>query len=390
MSRVMYSAATKSLDFTAKLKAKNRLYFAPMGFDLCDNQGKPLPSFFELYQSLILGGCGFGFMGNASVDSGSKYNGAGLKLTTQAHADALKPIFEFANKHNFLLGAQLQHYGPQGAPSDDNPTLLSPSGIASSATLKKFPYAQTVAMDEAQIYACVEQFKRSAILAKKAGAKLLQLQASNGYLISSFLSPRTNQRKDEWGGSALARVKFLLTIIREIKTAVGDEVALTIRLGVDDGFGEQGQQAHLLGEVAAAIEEAGASSIACSVGVSETFKQCFSHPQEILQLTRDASRHLKRYTRLPVGFTGSVDSLDTAEAIIDSGDADFVGFARAVLADNALIKKELSGKHDLVHRCQWDALCFRDKREPRAERVYCCVNPAYRRPAQLQQYYKEN
>lgn len=388
MTLQSFAAATQRLAFSSTLCASNRLYFAPMGFDLCDSQGIPTAAFFDIYKDLIDGGCGFGFLGNASVDSDSKYNGAGLKLTTPAHAEALKPLFEYAAKKQFPLGVQLQHYGPQGVPTASG--LLSPSGFISPALAQKYPDVSLITMSDEQIQQCIAQFTYSAVLAKQAGAKLIQLQASNGYLISSFLSPRTNHRTDRWGGDALARGQFLLAIVKSIKAAVGSDVVLTVRLGVDDGFSEQGQKPHLLGDVAYALEQAGVASIACSVGVSETFRDFFKNPQRALEMTRLASRHLKQFVSIPVGFTGSVMSVAQAEQIIGSGDADFIGFARAVLADNQLVKKELSGQHEHVNRCLGDALCFRDKKEPQAGRVYCCVNPNYRRPESLQHYYKEN
>lgn len=383
-----FVAATQRLTFSPKLSASNRLYFAPMGFDLCDAQGIPTAAFFDIYKDLIDGGCGFGFLGNASVDSHSTYNGAGLKLTTPAHAEALKPLFEYAAKRQFPLGVQLQHYGPQGVPTQSG--LLSPSGFISQALAQKYPDVSLITMSDEQIQQCIAQFTYSALLAKQAGAKLIQLQASNGYLISSFLSPRTNYRTDLWGGNALARGQFLLAIVKSIRQAVGPDVVLTVRLGVDDGFLEQGQKPHLLGEVAYALQQAGVASIACSVGVSETFRDFFKDPQRALEMTRSASRYLKQFVSIPVGFTGSVMSTVQAEQIISSGDADFIGFARAVLADNELVKKEMLGQHDQVNRCLGDALCFRDKKEPQAGRVYCCVNPKYQRPQFLQHYYKEN
>ena len=93
--------------------------------------------------------------------------------------------------------------------------------------------------------------------------------------------------------------------------------------------------------------------------------------------------------RIPLGFTGSVADVAQADEIIASGDADFVGFGRAMLADNHFVAKQLAGRADQVHRCRGDAFCFRDKKDPMAERVYCCVNPEYRRPEQLQQHYEE-
>ncbi|WP_445177884.1 oxidoreductase [Pseudomonas sp. McL0111] len=381
--------ATRALHFGAHAVSKNRLYFSSLGMDLCDENGFPRPEFFTVYESLMDGGCGFGFLGNASVDAGARYNSRGLRLTSAAHAQALQPLFEAARKRGFPLGVQLQHYGPQALPSEQG-IILSPSAIASSTILNAFPLARAVEMSNEQILRCIDQFTDAACHAQQAGASLIQIQASNGYLVSSFLSPKTNLREDQWGGSPLKRARLLLSIVESIRKATGDNVAITVRLGMDDGLGEEGQHAALLGEVMVALEAGGVSAITCSVGISETFRFFFKNKEKALAMSREGCRYLKSFVRIPVGFTGSVEDVAQANEIIGCGDADFVGFGRAMLADNHFIAKELAGRKDLVMRCKGDAFCFRDKKEPMAERVYCCVNPDYRRPEKLQLYYEEN
>jgi len=381
--------ATGKLHLGPQAVAKNRMYFSSLGMDLCDEQGFPRPAFFAVYRSLMEGGAGFGFLGNASVDADARYNSRGLKLTSPAHAEALRPLFEAARQRDFPLGVQLQHYGPQSMPSEQG-VILTPSGIASASVLKAYPQARAVAMSHAQILRCVDQFSSAARLAEEAGAALIQIQASNGYLVSSFLSPRTNHREDEWGGSPLKRARLLLSIIEGIRQATGDRLPVTVRLGIDDGLGEAGQRASLLGEVMVALEAAGVAAITCSTGVSETFPFFFSNKEQALALSRAGCRYLKGFVRIPVGFTGSVSDVAQANEIIGCGDADFVGFGRAMLADNHFIAKELAGRAERVNRCRGDAFCFRDKKDPMAERVYCCVNPDYRRPDKLQQHYEES
>ncbi|MBY8933480.1 NADH:flavin oxidoreductase [Pseudomonas fluorescens] len=384
-----FQAATRTLHFGAQAVAKNRLYFSSLGMDLCDEHGFPQPAFFSVYQALMDGGAGFGFLGNASVDADARYNSRGLRLTSAAHVQALRPLFEAARARGFPLGVQLQHYGPQSLPSKQG-IILTPSAIASPTILNAYPEARAVAMAEAQIQRCIEQFCVAARYAQQAGATLIQLQASNGYLISSFLSPKTNRRVDDWGGTPLKRARLLLSIVDGIRRATDYKVAVTVRLGMDDGLGAEGQHAALLGDVVAALEARGVAAITCSLGISETFRFFFKNTGQALAMSREGCRYLKRFVQIPLGFTGSVADVAQADEIIASGDADFVGFGRAMLADNDFVAKQLAGRADQLNRCRGDAFCFRDKKEPMAERVYCCVNPAYRRPEQLQQHYEEN
>lgn len=81
-------------------------------------------------------------------------------------------------------------------------------------------------------------------------------------------------------------------------------------------------------------------------------------------MARAGCRYLKRFVRIPLGFTGSVADVAQADEIIASGDADFVGFGRAMLADQRFVAKQLAGRADQVNRCRGDAFCFRDKKIP--------------------------
>ena len=91
-------------------------------------------------------------------------------------------------------------------------------------------------------------------------------------------------------------------------------------------------------------------------------------------------RVIREFSSVPIGFAGLVDSLKSAEEILSSGVADFVGMGRALFADNDLIHKTLAGRDAAIFRCRWDGQCSKDKFNPKYSRVYCCVNPKYIRP----------
>lgn len=383
-----FHAARNPLLLRDRPFAKNRLYFAPMGLDLCDASGTPGDEFLSQYTRFLKGGFGFGFMGNSSVDTSVGYNQRGHTLVASDQAEKLSPLFELSRHLNVPLGVQLQHYGAQGIPRTPEAPLMTPSGHISSSTRRRVPQTQARIMSEGDIWHIIALFLTSARYAVGAGCRLIQIQASNGYLISSFLSPATNTRDDEWGGTPLRRARFLVELVRKLRQVLPDDVDVTVRIGVDDGLGEDGQLPELLGDVVPAVAEAGASAIACSVGIAETFSKFFSSPDDTIACLRKAVRLLKRNTPIPMGFTGSLTSLLQAEAILESGDADFIGFARAALANPNLVNADLSGFNP--QQCKGDAFCFRDKREEQATRVYCCVNPSYRRPEQLQTKYEES
>lgn len=352
----------KPITFGHNLVASNRIYFSSIGFDLCDSTGRPLPEFFDLYKSIMNGGCGFGFLGNASVDPASQYTEKSQKLVSSVHAEELSPIFQEAQNKGVPLSAQLQHYG---------------KGDATTLT-------------EEQIETYINHFHSAACFALESGAPAIQIHAANGYLLSSFLSPKTNRRNDRWGGSPINRARILLEIIRRIKASTQDKIVIFVRLQVDDGLSSEGMHVELLEDVIVAIEEVGADAITCATGVAETFAKFLSDAKYTMAVTRHAARFLKERTRLPVGFSANIDRLSIAEEILASGDADFVGLGRQIIADHEFVRKELSGLKNEINYCRWDSYCLRDKKEPLADRVFCCVNPQYLRPQHIQLKYEKD
>ncbi len=364
----------RPIRFGAAMECANRLYFSSVGFDVCDERGRPLPAFFDIYESIIEGGCGFGFLGNASIDPQSQYTDRGLKLVSSDHAEDLRPLITLAKSRQRPLVIQLQHYGVKSVASEHGASR---------------PKGDVTALSNAQIESYITQFCDAARLAMGIDAQAIQVHAANGYLLSSFLSPRTNRRSDRWGGSPLKRAELLLEILRRIRALAAGKMAVFVRLQVDDGLGDDGLHVELLDEVIGAMESAGADAITCATGVAETFGKFLGDRDYTLGLTSAAARFLKARTRLPIGFAANLDSLSFAERLIGDGTADFVGFGRAIVADHQFPNKELANRLEAVNRCQWDSFCLRDKKEPLASRVYCCVNDAYLRPQHIQAIYQE-
>lgn len=365
----------KSIKFGKKMVSENRLYYSSVGFDLCDKEGRPLPEFFEIYKSIMKGGCGFGFLGNSSVDSESQYTDRSSKLTSEHHAYDLKPLFDYSRNLNKPLVMQLQHYG-----------AVSSSHVGADSALR----GNVTHLSTEEIEQYINHFVEGAQLSALIGAEAIQIHAANGYLISSFLSPATNYRSDEWGGTPLKRARILLEIIKRIRLKIGSDITIFVRLQIDDGLGVDGLYVDLLSEVVVAIQEAGADAITCATGVSSTFSKFLADREHSLNVSREASIFIKKRVHIPIGFAANIDSLDLAEDIVSSGDADFIGFGRAIVADHDFVSKEISGNPELVNRCRWDSYCLRDKKEPLAERVYCCVNKAYLRPRIIQNIYQES
>jgi 2,4-dienoyl-CoA reductase-like NADH-dependent reductase (Old Yellow Enzyme family) len=362
------------------VQLRNRLFFSSMGIDRANEDGSLSTDLFDFYRGVAAGGCGFVMLGNATVSPDSIFQPRGLRMYDQRHADAVGRLVQTCAHAGVVVGVQLQHYGAQATTTHvAGQALLSPSGVASPSFEARDPHYRVREMSLADIASVRQQFVDAASMSVRAGARLVQLQASNGYLLSSFVSPHTNRRSDEYGGSPERRARLLAEIIEGIRATVGEQVVLSVRLGVDDGIGTRGSLPADFGCVVAMLERSGIDLIEVSIGTAETHYNS-GRTEAMKSYIASAVAAIKACASVPVGFAGLTASLQEAEELIANGTCDFVGMARALFADNDLVKKTLEGREHEIHRCLWDGKCTTDKFNPRYDRVYCCVNPKYLRP----------
>ncbi|WP_166143347.1 NADPH dehydrogenase [Methylosinus sp. RM1] len=363
-----------------RLLLKNRIYFAPMGLDMADSLGCMSEELEQFYRGVIDGGSAMVVLGNSSIDPSTRLHERGLCLHDATQARRLEPLIAYGASRNCPIIIQLQHYGAQGSTRFTGLPLLTPSAPKQHGQRAPGEYRTSRIMDVHDIVAVRRQFVRAARLAQSAGAEMIQLQASNGYLLGSFLSPYTNQRADAYGGSALRRARFLLEVVDDIHAATHGGIDISVRLGIDDCLGPEGQQPHLLGGVVRALERVGVAAIMCSMSIAETFHYLIHPTPEKKRRLIEGVRHIRAHTSLPIGFAGFTASIEQAESLLADRTADLIGMTRAIFADNDLVAKSLAGRQGAVDACHFDGNCFRDKSNPALDRVYCCVNPKYKRP----------
>lgn len=370
------------LSLTDRIHLKNRIYFAPMGIDVAHADGCTSEEMISFYKGIIDGGAGMVILGNASVHPSSRLQLRGLCLHNELHSRALVPLVRYGIEKNCQVVIQLQHYGAQGSTEYTGVPLLSPSGVPCPRMQKSDPNYRLREMTYEDMRAVTKQFVAAAKQAAATGCKMIQLQAANGYLLSSFLSPYTNKRNDAYGGSAEKRMTFLLEVIEAIRFAL-PEIAISIRLGIDDCLTKEGQRPELLAPHLKELEMVGIEALTCSISIGETFNSLLVPTKKMRERFYSGLRTIRAATELPLGFAGFVADCVEAESICSEIGVDLVGMTRALFADNDLITKTLSGNKEKILRCQFDGNCFRDKSNPVLDRVYCCVNPKYLRPSNI-------
>ena len=224
------------------------------------------------------------------------------------------------------------------------PHLVAPSAI--QAPINRFtPHELT----HDEVLQLIEDFAHCAQLAREAGYDGVEVMGSEGYLINEFLTLRTNQRNDEWGGEYANRMRFAVEVVRAVRQRAGNDFIIIFRLSMLD-LVENGGTFDETVQLAQAIEAAGATIINTGIGWHEARIPTIATP-----VPRGAfswvTRKLKGHVTIPLVTTNRINDPKVADDILARGDADMVSMARPFLADAELLSKAQTGRADEINTC---------------------------------------
>jgi len=232
-----------------------------------------------------------------------------------------------------------------------------------------------VAMTHAQIDELVEAYAAAAARARNGGLHGVEVHAAHGYLLNQFLSPLTNRREDEYGGSLANRLRFPLRVVESVREAVGRDLAVGVRLNGEDGVPGGLTNADMI-EIAETIEATGAIDyVSVSLGNRWAPHRTIAAMDAPHGYELPTSVPIARAVEVPAIVTGRIVSLARAEEVIASGMADIVSMVRAMIADPGLVLKTREGHIRDVRPCVGcNHGCFGGLRLS-PPRVGCAVNP---------------
>ena len=325
-----------------KLEIPNRVVMPAMHMNYTMG-GEVSAQLIDFYDERANGGAGLIIIGGCAID---KAGGSPLfvGLDKERFVPGLKKLTESIHRYESRVFAQLYQAGRYSFSFLTGQSAVAPSPIPSSFT-RETP--RQLEVDE--IRTVVDAFGAAAERAKRTGFDGVEILGSAGYLICQFLSPLTNERADEYGGSYENRMRFPLEVIRAVREAVGESFPVLIRVAGND-FMPGSNTNDEIKTFCRTYEEAGVNAINVTGGWHET---------KVPQLTYTVpqagyvylAHRIKRAVGVPVIASNRINDPDRAEAILLQHQADLVAIGRALIADPMFLRKVAEGREEEIARC---------------------------------------
>ncbi|MCA0176510.1 MAG: NADH:flavin oxidoreductase/NADH oxidase family protein [Proteobacteria bacterium] len=308
----------------------NRLGKAAMEENMADADHAPSDELIRLYGAWARGGVGLMLTGNVMVDGRAMTGPGGVVLESDSHLDRFRRWAQVARSGGAQVWMQINHPGRQ-MPAALGQRTWAPSAVALDMGKFSDRFAVPREMALADIVEVTSRFVRSAQLAEQAGFTGVQIHAAHGYLLSQFLSPLVNQRRDEWGGSIENRARLLLGIVRAVRQAVSPQFVVAVKLNSADfqrgGFSPDDAKhvVQALSGLADLVELSGGSYEAPAMQGQARDGRTLAREAYFLSFAQD----IAAVAQMPLMVTGGIRRAAVATQVIDSGVA-VVGMGTAL------------------------------------------------------------
>ncbi|EJN17179.1 NADH:flavin oxidoreductase [Pseudomonas sp. GM78] len=323
---------------------KNRIAKAAMEENMADAEQAPSEELMRLYQAWADGGAGLIITGNVMVDGRAMTGPGGVVLQDDQQLDKFKRWARIGRSAGAQFWLQINHPGRQMQANLGQKTW-APSAVPLNLGTMSKHFATPLAMTPSVIAEVIQRFARTAQLGEQAGFTGVEIHAAHGYLLSQFLSPLTNQRTDQWGGSLENRARLLLEIVDAVRAAVSADFAVAVKLNSAD-FQRGGFTADDARQVVELLNDRGVDLVELSGGSYEA-PAMQGEARDGRTLAREAyfvefARDIQTVARMPVMVTGGVRRRPVADSVIQSG-VDMVGIGTALAIDPHLPREWLLG-----------------------------------------------
>ena len=317
-----------------EVEFRNRIWVSPM-CQYSSVDGMPTDWHLVHLGSRAVGGAGLVIMEATAVSPEGRISPSDAGIWSDAHAESYQKITKFIKENGAVAGIQLAHAGRKastgepwngGVKVDENDggwETIAPSAMAFS---DDYPMPREMTLED--IKQATKDFVAAAKRAVDAGFEVIEIHAAHGYLFHEFLSPLSNKRADEYGGSLENRMRFLLEVSRQVRAVVPENLPVFVRISATD-WTENGWDLTQSVELCKELKNIGIDLIDVSTGGNVPDAKIPVAPNYQVSFAAE----IRKQVSIPTGAVGMITDAEQAERILQNGEADAVLIAREFLRD---------------------------------------------------------
>lgn len=328
MSKLFEPLTIRSIQF------KNRIVVSPM-CEYSSEDGFANDWHFVHLGSRAVGGAGLIITEATAVSPEGRITPDDLGIWKDEHVDFLKRITTFITAHGAVPGIQLAHAGRKAShssPWKGNAPLKNDEGAWTTLAASAIGFKDTDPLPKAMSIADIEQlkkdFKNATLRSIQAGFKVIEIHAAHGYLLNEFLSPLSNNRTDDYGGSFENRIRLLLEIVDAVRSVLSETLPLFVRISASE-WAEGGWSVEDSVQLAKVLKDKTVDLVDCSSGGNASNQKIAVKPLYQVPF----AEQVKKEAGILTGAVGMITTAQEAEDILQKGEADMIIIAREFLRD---------------------------------------------------------
>lgn len=353
-----------------RMTMKNRIVMTPMGTNFGEQNGEMSFLHINYYEQRAKGGVGLLIVENASVDDPLGSNGTTqLRIDKDNYIPRLFNLCERVHKHGACIAIQINHAGASAMSKRIGQQPVSASNIPSKEN-GEIPRP----LEKEEIYEIVKKYGEAAKRAQICGFDAVEIHAGHSYLLSQFLSPLTNKRTDEFGGSAENRARFARLVLEEVRKQVGPFFPIFVRISADE-FLEGGNTLEDCIDYLQYFQEfVDVFDVSAALNGSIQYQIDANYMPDGWRSYM--AKAVKEAYGKPTMTVGNIRNPQVAEDILTRGDADLIGMGRGLIADPEWVNKVEFGHEDDLRKCISCNVGCAGHRIGLNQPIRCTINPA--------------
>ncbi len=365
----------------SKMRLRNRIIKAPMFTGFATSDGHVTPLMLEYYKDVAKGGASMVVVANAVVDMEGSIGPRALRMDDDRFLPGLIELAASIKNHGAVAAIQIGHGGRFGsgkvslAPSSTfmkdrhvfefYKRVLLPMPLKHQVNFFRRFGRKVLSLPKEltiqKINSIISEFVKAALRAQKAGFDIVEIHGGTGYLPVQFLSPLTNRRKDQYGGSLENRMRFPIELVSAVQSALGAGFPVGYRFQADERL-EGGFRVEDAKVFSRRLEQLSVAYLSVTSGKYEIIYEPNRgrHNAQTVN-TVDLAGMIKQIVATPIIVTGGITTPEIAEQAIIEGKTDLIGLARPLFVDPEWPQKAGNGEHTHINACEKDCLdCFRN------------------------------